>query len=208
MADFEVKIDLSNVDRILKETEQAQKLQLKVGIDESRTYDNGTPVSDVATYLEYGWTQTATWKQRSWILAHSGVDIKRGTLSMPPRPIFRFTAQTCKGKWQKAGSRLLKNFTLNPFAVVFRCYQILGQMAVDDLKITVNTNGKGTFEPRSDLTLLIYGEDLEKHQPKGDSEKLRKRNISKKNTSNTRKALVHSTKLLNSFAFEILDGEE
>jgi hypothetical protein len=78
-------------------------------------------------------------------------------------------------------------------------------MAVQDVKTTINTNGKGTFPARSPLTLLIYGNALETHQPKGDPEKLKKRNISKKNTSNTLKALVHSTRLLKSISHEIIE---
>ena len=96
MADFEVKTDLQDLDRTIAEIEQAKKLILKVGVDETMQYDNGTKVVDVAQYLEYGWTQTVTWKQRTWLLANSGVDVKRGTLHLPPRPTFGFTYQTCK----------------------------------------------------------------------------------------------------------------
>ena len=122
---------------------------------------------------------------------------------MPPRPIFGYTSQTCKGKWLRAGSKLLKNYALNPYEVAFRALDILGQMAVQDIKTTINTNGKGTFPARSPLTLLIYGSALEEHQPKGD---LKNRNVSKKNTSDTTKALVHSTKLLKSVSYEIIEG--
>ena len=212
MADFEVKTDLQDLDRLVAEIEQAKKLVLKVGVDETMQYDNGTKVVDVAQYLEYGWTQTVTWKQRTWLLANSGVDVKRGTLHLPPRPTFGFTYQTCKGKWERAGSKLFSKFAESPISVALRAYEILGLMAVNDLKNTIQTNGKGTFEPRSDLTLLLYGQNLEKHQPKGDSEKLKKRNISKKNTSDTKKALVRGTdgqpKFLNSISYEITDNAE
>lgn len=212
MADFEVKTDLQDLDRTIAEIEQAKKLILKVGVDESMQYDNGTKVVDVAQYLEYGWTQTVTWKQRTWLLANSGVDVKRGTLHLPPRPTFGFTYQTCKGKWERTGSKLFSKFIESPISVALRAYETLGVMAVNDLKNTIQTNGKGTFEPRSDLTLLLYGQNLEKHQPKGDSEKLKKRNISKKNTSDTKKALVRGTdgqpKFLNSISYEITDNAE
>lgn len=212
MVDFEVKTDLRDLDRTIAEIEQAKKLVLKVGVDESMQYDNGTKVVDVAQYLEYGWTQTVTWKQRTWLLANSGVDVKRGTLHLPPRPTFGFTYQTCKGKWERAGSKLFSKFAESPISVALRAYEILGLMAVNDIKNTIQTNGKGTFKPRSPLTLLLYGQNLEKHQPKGDSEKLRKRNISKKNTSDTTKALVRGTdgqpKFLNSITYEITDNAE
>lgn len=212
MADFEVKIDISDLDRLNAEIEQAKKLVLKVGVDESMQYDNGAKVVDVAQYLEYGWTQTVTWKQRTWLLANSGVDVKRGTLHLPPRPTFGFTYQTCKGKWERAGSKLFSKFIESPISVALRAYQILGLMAVDDLKNTIRTNGKGSFPERSPLTLLLYGQNLDKHQPKGDSEKLKKRNISKKNTSDTKKALVRGTdgqpKFLNSISYEITDNAE
>ena len=212
MADFEVKTDLQDLDRTIAEIEQAKKLVLKVGVDESMQYDNGTKVVDVAQYLEYGWTQTVTWKQRTWLLANSGVDVKRGTLHLPPRPTFGFTYQTCKGKWERSGSKLFSKFIENPISVALRAYEILGLMAVNDLKNTIQTNGKGLFPERSPLTLLLYGQNLEKHQPKGDSEKLRKRNISKKNTSDTKKALVRGTdgqpKFLNSISYEITDNAE
>ena len=212
MADFEVKTDLQDLDRLVAEIEQAKKLVLKVGVDETKQYDNGTKVVDVAQYLEYGWTQNVTWKQRTWLLANSGVDVKRGTLHLPPRPTFGFTYQTCKGKWERAGSKLFSKFAEKPISVALRAYEILGLMAVNDIKNTILTNGKGTFEPRSPLTLLLYGQNLEKHQPKGDSEKLKKRNISKKNTSDTTKALVRGTdgepKFLNSISYEITDNAE
>ena len=212
MADFEVKTDLQDLDRTIAEIEQAKKLILKVGVDESMQYDNGTKVVDVAQYLEYGWTQTVTAKQRAWLLANSGVDVKRGTLHLPPRPTFGFTYQTCKGKWERAGSKLFSKFAENPISVALRAYEILGLMAVNDLKNTIQTNGKGSFPERSPLTLLLYGQNLEKHQPKGDSEKLKKRNISKKNTSDTKKALVRGTdgqpKFLNSISYEITDNAE
>lgn len=205
MADFEIKTDLKNLDRLIEETKKVKRLKCNVGVNEDAHYDNGTSIAEVATYLEYGWSQVATWKQRTYILAHSGIDVKRGTLTMPPRPIFGYTSQTCKGKWLRAGSKLLKNYAVNPYETAFRALDIIGQMAVQDIKITINTNGKGTFPARSPLTLALYGELLEKHQPKGDSEKLKKRNISKKNTSNTSKALVYSTRLLNSIAHEIIE---
>lgn len=212
MADFEVKTDLQDLDRTIAEIEQAKKLILKVGVDESMQYDNGTKVVDVAQYLEYGWTQTVTGKQRAWLLANSGVDVKRGTLHLPPRPTFGFTYQTCKGKWERTGSKLFSKFAESPISVALRAYEILGLMTVNDLKNTIQTNGKGSFPERSPLTLLLYGQNLEKHQPKGDSEKLKKRNISKKNTSDTKKALVRGTdgepKFLNSISYEITDNAE
>ena len=212
MADFEVKTDLQDLDRTIAEIEQAKKLILKVGVDESMQYDNGTKVVDVAQYLEYGWTQTVSWKQRTWLLANSGVDVKRGTLHLPPRPTFGFTYQTCKGKWERAGSKLFSKFIESPISVALRAYEILGLMAVNDIKNTIQTNGKGSFPERSPLTLLLYGQNLDKHQPKGDSEKLKKRNISKKNTSDTKKALVRETdgqpKFLNSISYEITDNAE
>ena len=50
MADFEVKTDLRDLDRLVAEIEQAKKLILKVGVDETMQYDNGTKVVDVAQY--------------------------------------------------------------------------------------------------------------------------------------------------------------
>ncbi len=209
MADFEVTTDLKELDRLLEEIERAKRLSLNVGIDESAEYDSGIKVSEVATYLEYGWTQTTTKAQRGYLFSKTGLHIG-STLSMPPRPIFGFTYQSCKGKWERAGSRLFKNFQENPYAIAFRALETLGLMATQDLRATVNTNGKGMFPARSPLTLLLYGSELGSHQQKGDEEKLKKRNISKKNTSNVTKALVHGTdgkpKLLNSFVYEIIDG--
>ena len=209
MANFEIKTDLKNLDRLLEEIERAKRLSVNIGIDESAEYNNGTKVADVATYLEYGWVQITTPAQRGYLFSKTGLHIG-STLSMPPRPIFGFTIQTCKGKWWRTGSRLLKNFIENPYAIAFRTMQVLGMMATQDLRTTVLTNGKGTFPARSPLTLLLYGSDLSSHQPKGDEEKLKKRNITKKNTSNVSKALVRGTdgapKLLNSFIYEVIDG--
>lgn len=206
MANFEIKTDLKNLDRLIEQTKKVKRLKCNVGIDAGEHYDNGISVAEVATYLEYGWVQPVTSVQKGWFAHTHNIHLSTSTLTMPPRPIFGYTSQTCKGKWLRAGSKLLKNYVFNPYEVAFRALDTLGQMAVQDIKTTINTNGKGTFPARSPLTLLIYGSALEEHQPKGDSEKLKNRNISKKNTSNTSKALVHSTRLLKSISHEIIEG--
>ena len=202
MANFEIKSDLHNLDRLIEQSKKAKRLNCNVGIDANEHYDNGTSVAEVATYLEYGWVQPVTSVQKGWFAHTHNIHLSTSTLTMPPRPIFGYTSQTCRSKWLKTGSKLLKNYALNPYEVAFRALDILGQMAVQDIKTTINTNGKGTFPARSPLTLLIYGSALEEHQPKGD---LKKRNVSKKNTSNTLKALVHSTRLLKSISHEIIE---
>lgn len=201
MANFEVKIDTHNIDRLLHDLKEVKSLKLDVGVEEGATYDNGTPVSEIATYLEYGWQQPLTQAQRGWLAHTHNIHLKKTTttLKMPPRPIFGYTAQTRKGTWQKVGSKLLKNFVLNPYEVAFNALDQLGQMAVQDLQVTINTNGKGTFAPRSPLTLLIYGDVLKQKQPKGNA----KRNISQKNTSDTSKALVKNSTLLHSITYNV-----
>ena len=203
MANFEIKADLKNLDRLIEQTKKAKRLKCNVGIDAGEHYDNGTSVAEVATYLEYGWVQPVTSVQKGWFAHTHNIHLSTSTLTMPPRPIFGYTLQTCRSKWLRTGSKLLKNYALNPYEVAFRALDIIGQMAVQDIKTTISTNGKGTFPARSPLTLLIYGSALEEHQPKGD---LKKRNVSKKNTSDTTKALVHSTKLLKSVSYEIIEG--
>lgn len=204
MANFEVKIDTQNINRLLRDLKEVKNLKLDVGVEEGATYDNGTPVSEIATYLEYGWQQPLTQAQRGWLAHTHNIHLKKTTttLKMPARPIFGYTAQTRKGTWQKVGSKLLKNFVLNPYEVAFNALDQLGQMAVQDLQVTINTNGKGTFAPRSPLTLLIYGDVLEKKQPKSNA----KRNISKKNTSDTLKALVKNSTLLHSITYNVYSG--
>ena len=57
MANFSVQISTPNTDRLLKELAQVQKLEAKVGVDDGAVEHNGTPTSEVALYLEYGWVQ-------------------------------------------------------------------------------------------------------------------------------------------------------
>ena len=203
MADFEVKIDLGNVDRLINDLDKVKKINLDVGVEEGLTYDNGTPIAEVATYLEYGWVQSVTGKQRGWLAHTHNIHLKTNTLTMPPRPIFGYTARTRKGTWQKVGARLLKNFVLNPYQVAFNAFEQLGIMAVQDLQTTIHTNGKGTFAARSPLTLLMYGKTLDERQPKGTRETLKKRNISLKNNSDATKALELDGRLLRSITYDI-----
>lgn len=205
-SDFTIEVKLPNLEKLEEALKQVQKIKLKIGIKEDAVYPNGTPVSEVATYLEYGWVQNVTKAQRGYLLYKSGVNVG-GTLSMPPRPIFGYTIQTNKAKWQKIGSTLFKNFPENPYQVALKAFYTLGQMATDDLKITINSNGLGSFAPRSPLTLLMYGSELEDHAPKGSEASLKKRNVSKLNTSNDPKALKRTSRMLNSIGFEITEGE-
>ena len=50
MANFEIKSDLHNLDRLIEQTKKAKRLKCNVGIDAGEHYDNGTSVAEVATY--------------------------------------------------------------------------------------------------------------------------------------------------------------
>lgn len=89
-----VSIDLSGIEALKKDLENANGASLQVGWFESAKYDDNTPVAGVAALQEFG-SKTA-----------------------PPRPFFRPTIEDKKGEWsdlveQGANAMLAGNATMN-----------------------------------------------------------------------------------------------
>ena len=194
----EVKLDLKHLESVIKQIQQAQNLSVKVGVLAGATYPNGTPVADVAKYLEYGWTQSVSQKQRGWFMSQGIYNIKEGaTLTNPPRPFFKATAATNKDRWQKLGAYALKGLTKdNVLNKITQALQLLGTTAQQDIQDAIIDGGVGgtQFARRSPLTLLLYGNLVEgrKHRTDGTPNQIL-----------TDKPLYKTGNLASSIAFEI-----
>lgn len=200
----DVKLDLKHLESFVKECEKAKKLHLKVGVLAGATYDpppgkkKGTPVSEVAKYLEYGWTQTVKPQQSKWFMAQGIYNIRAGTtLSCPPRPTFQATSNAKSSEWLQIGASYLRGLKDNPLNAFARALEAMGTAAVQDLQETITTGGvEGQmFEQRHPLTMMLYGmqADNGKHR------------ISGSNQTTTTKPLYRTGKFASSIAFEITD---
>ena len=200
MANFSVQMDTSNTDRLLKELAQVQKLEAKVGVDAGAVEHNGTPTSEVALYLEYGWVQRVTAKQTGFFWSH-GLNV-RNTLNMPPRPTFAYTAKRNHEKWEKLGAKVLgsSEFVLKPLATAIRALNTVCLVAQSDVQETITTNGHGSFAPRSPLTIAMYSAP---YWSRTGGEVRNKRNVGAKNASMSAKALVYKGDFLRSITYEI-----
>ena len=200
MANFSVQMDTSNTDRLLKELAQVQKLEAKVGVDAGAVEHNGTPTSEIALYLEYGWVQRVTAKQTGFFWGH-GLNV-HNTLNMPPRPTFAYTAKRNHDKWEKLGAKVLgsSEFVLKPLATAIRALNTVCLVAQSDVQETITTNGHGSFAPRAPLTIAMYSAP---YWGSASSEVRNKRNASAKNASMGAKALVYKGDFLRSITYEI-----
>ena len=166
-----ISINLSGLNQLKKDIEKASKQWVKVGVLAGATYPDGTPVSDVATYLEYGWTQTVTEKQRGYLGAN-GAHVKKGTvLNLPPRPTFRATAENKKAKWIKTGLKSLEGITEeNALNKITQTLLLLGMVAQQDIQDTIQNGGVGSasFALRSPMTIALYGHAIEAEGHKTD----------------------------------------
>lgn len=200
MANFSVKMDTSNTDRLLKELAQVQKLEAKVGVDAGAVEHNGTPTSEVALYLEYGWVQRVTAKQTGFFWGH-GLNV-HNTLNLPPRPTFAYTAKRNHDKWEKLGAKVLgsSEFILKPLATAIRALNTVCLVAQSDVQETITTNGHGSFAPRAPLTIAMYSA---LYWGSASSEVRSKQNASAKNASMSAKALVYKGDFLRSITYEI-----
>lgn len=200
MANFSVQMDTSNTDRLLKELAQVQKLEAKVGVDAGAVEHNGTPTSEIALYLEYGWVQRVTAKQTGFFWGH-GLNV-RNTLNMPARPTFGYTAKRNHDKWEKLGAKVLgsSEFVLKPLATAIRALNTVCLVAQSDVQETITTNGHSSFAPRAPLTIAMYSAP---YWSSASGEVHNKRNASAKNASMSTKALVYKGDFLRSITYEI-----
>ena len=200
MANFSVQMDTSNTDRLLKELAQVQKLEAKVGVDAGAVEHNGTPTSEIALYLEYGWVQRVTAKQTGFFWGH-GLNV-HNTLNLPPRPTFAYTAKRNHDKWEKLGAKVLgsSEFVLKPLATAIRALNTVCLVAQSDVQETITTNGHGSFAPRAPLTIAMYSGG---YWSSASGEVRNKRNVSAKNTSMSARALVYKGDFLRSITYEI-----
>lgn len=156
-----VDIKLTGLEKLLSQTRSVGNQKVEIGILDGATYPNGTPVSKVACYLEYGWTQNVTSRQRGWFAAQ-GIHLRPDTvLHSPARPFFEATFNANRTKWIKLGQSALKGLTSSENALnkITKALQLLGMTAQQDLQDAVIDGGVGgnSFAARSPLTALLYG---------------------------------------------------
>ena len=156
-----VDIKLTGLEKLHSQIKSVGNQKVEIGILDGATYPNGTPVSKVACYLEYGWTQNVTARQRGWFSAH-GIHLKPDTvLHSPARPFFEAAFNANRTKWIKLGQSALKGLTSSENALnkITKALQLLGMTAQQDLQDAVIEGGVGgnSFASRSPLTTLLYG---------------------------------------------------
>jgi hypothetical protein len=167
-----VQINLANTERILRELKRLKNLHCDVGINAEEHEDSGIPVSEVAKYLEFGWTQTVTARQSGWFMGQ-GYYVPQGTLlKLPPRPTFQSTYKANHKKWSAIGVMFLKGFCNAPLNKMTKALEAMATEAQTDLKACIDTNGASNgspFAPRSPLTMAMYSKTVkaEKHKTDG-----------------------------------------
>ena len=195
-----LEIKLPNFEKLQSQVKKVGNQKVKIGVLDGATYPNGTPVAKVAAYLEYGWTQTVTEKQRGW-LAANGIHVKPSTvLSSPARPFFEATYTANRKKWVELGQSSLKGLTNNPNQVhnkITQALTLLGLTAQQDLQDAIIDGGVGgsSFAVRSPMTMALYGNLLRSGNHKTDDTP---------NQTTRRKPLYKSGILEGSIAFEIV----
>ena len=187
-----VHLDLKNLLRIKKSVAGIKDPKVKIGIEEGATYESGTKISDVAAYLEYGWTQKVSNEKSGWFTSQ-GVYVPPGsTLTSPPRPFFELTREQNRNKWVKLGKHALKGYTkVNPKTAAKQALALVGQVAQQDLQDMVQDGGSN-FEQRSELTMRLYTAQLEGHKTDGTP-----------NNMQTRKPLNKVGHLASAIVYEI-----
>ena len=195
-----LEIKLPNFEKLQSQVKKVGNQKVKIGVLDGATYPNGTPVAKVAAYLEYGWTQTVTEKQRGW-LAANGIYVKPSTvLSSPARPFFEATYTANRKKWIELGQSSLKGLTNNPNQVhnkITQALTLLGLTAQQDLQDAIIDGGVGgsSFAVRSPMTMALYGNLLRSGNHRTDDTP---------NQTTRRKPLYKSGILEGSIAFEIV----
>ena len=195
-----LEIKIPNFEKLQSQVKKVGNQKVKIGVLDGATYPNGTPVAKVAAYLEYGWTQTVTEKQRGW-LAANGIYVKPSTvLSSPARPFFEATYTANRKKWVELGQSSLKGLTNNPNQVhnkITQALTLLGLTAQQDLQDAIIDGGVGgsSFAVRSPMTMALYGNLLRSGNHRTDDTP---------NQTTRRKPLYKSGILEGSIAFEIV----
>lgn len=195
-----LEIKLPNFEKLQSQVKKVGNQKVKIGVLEGATYPNGTPVAKVAAYLEYGWTQTVTAKQRGW-LAANGIYVKPSTvLRSPARPFFEATYTANRKKWIELGQSSLKGLTNNPNQVhnkITQALTLLGLTAQQDLQDAIIDGGVGgsSFAVRSPMTMALYGNLLRSGNHRTDDTP---------NQTTRHKPLYKSGILEGSIAFEIV----
>lgn len=110
-------------------------------------------IATIGMYLEYGWVQSVTKKQNSYLNSQLGYPQRNfSTLSMPPRPFMRSTFSQKNKEW----SELFKKYFVRDFDID-KALGIVLVRAIEDVQQTIIDAGipAGSFPKRSPLTMEI-----------------------------------------------------
>lgn len=188
-----VTVNLHNLKQLQKAVKKLKNAEVRIGVEEGATEASGVPVSKVATWLEYGWEQTATNAQIGWFRAHGYPMPWRAHLILPPRPTFKATAETHKTKWIKTFNFAMKSLAKAPDIAIKKGLIMVGKQAQGDVQDTIINNGvEGhKFAPRSGATTALLTLFAQGHKVKG------------KNNTTSEKALKNTGTFLHSIVYEI-----
>lgn len=189
-----IKGDLTKFKELAQFCEKARKTAVKVHITDP-------DVATYANYLEWGWVQAVTPKQRNWF-GVQGFHLKEGAMLVnPPRPFFYGTVDANRERWLKTLHAAAEDLfhksgynltTLNQ--ALLRC----GMLAAQDIRDTVIngqiTNGE-KLERRSDLTMAMYAGAAERGRHKTDKTP---------NQTTTAKPMYKTGRLAASIGFDIV----
>lgn len=161
-----LEVDIKGLKKLNAAIQKAARQVTKVGVLAGATYPSGTKVDQVAEFLEFGWDQHVTEKQRRWFGAQ-GVNLTKGAvLRCPSRPFFRATLAVKEKSWRETGNAALRGLDENPINKIHQALVAMGLVAQQDLKDTIL---EGAVEGeklarRSELTLLLYANQAQGHR--------------------------------------------
>lgn len=200
-----VKISVKNAETIKKLATLAKPAEkgtaFKVGIIDD------PEVATYAAYNEFGWVQRVTPKQSVYLSGRLNYSVKKNgfanapikpgmTLSSPPRPFLRGTADAKKEEWRDLIAQGIKTIGVQQLPKII---ELVARQAQVDVQETIKNNGtdKQKFPDRSPLTKELYAGKF------STTSSGRKRKIEGDSGAGRDKALFLSGTLLQSIGYEI-----
>lgn len=200
-----VKISVKNAETIKKLATLAKPAEkgtaFKVGIIDD------PEVATYAAYNEFGWVQRVTPKQSVYLSGRLNYSVKKNgfanapikpgmTLSSPPRPFLRGTADAKKEEWSDLIAQGIKTIGVQQLPKII---ELVARQAQVDVQETIKNNGtdKQKFPDRSPLTKELYEGKF------STTSSGRKRKIESDSGAGRDKALLLSGTLLQSIGYEI-----
>lgn len=200
-----VKISVKNAETLKKLASLSKPAEkgtaFKVGIIDD------PEVATYAAYNEFGWVQRVTPKQAVYLSGRLNFSVKQNgfakapikpgmTLSSPPRPFLRGTADAKKEEWRDLIAQGIKTIGVQQLPKII---ELVARQAQADVQETIKNNGteKQKFPDRSSLTKKLYEGGF------ATTSSGRSRKIESDSGAGRDKALFLSGTLLQSIGYEI-----